>query len=98
MRLIEGDLYSATGFKRSKQNIMNTGYFEEANLASVKGSSSNKLDIKVDVKEKPTGAFTIGGGYSSLDGMVFQGSISQSNFLGLGLKANASATIGGNYS
>lgn len=95
MRLIEGDLYSATGFKRSKQNIMNTGYFEEANLASVKGSASNKLDIKVDVKEKPTGAFTIGGGYSSLDGMVFQGSISQSNFFGLGLKANASATIGG---
>lgn len=95
LRLLEGDLYSATGFKRSKQNLMNTGYFEEANVASAKGSSANKLNINVDLKEKATGAFTIGGGYSSLDGLIFQGSVSQSNFLGLGLKANASAAIGG---
>ncbi|MDY0385338.1 outer membrane protein assembly factor BamA [Trichlorobacter sp.] len=95
MRLLEGELYSATGFKRSKQNLMNTGYFEEANVASVKGSSADKLNINVDLKEKATGAFTIGGGYSSLDGMILQGSISQSNFLGLGLKANASASLGG---
>ncbi len=95
MRLLEGELYSATGFKRSKQNLMNTGYFEEANVASVKGSSADKLNINVDLKEKATGAFTIGGGYSSLDGMIFQGSVSQSNFLGLGLKANASASLGG---
>ncbi len=95
MRLMEGELYTATGFKRSKQNLMNTGFFEEANVASAKGSSNNKLNINVDLKEKPTGAFTIGGGYSSLDGLIFQGSVSQSNFLGLGLKGNASAAIGG---
>lgn len=95
MRLLEGELYSATGFKRSKQNLMNTGYFEEANVASVKGSSADKLNINVDLKEKATGAFTIGGGYSSLDGMILQGSVSQSNFLGLGLKANVSASLGG---
>lgn len=95
MRLIEGELYSATGFKRSKQNLMNTGYFEEANIASAKGSAPNKLNINVDLKEKPTGAFTIGGGYSSLDGMIFQGSVSQSNFMGLGIKAGVTAAIGG---
>ncbi len=95
MRLMEGDLYSATGFKRSKQNLMNTGYFEEANIATAKGSSPEKLNVAVDLKEKATGAFTIGGGYSSLDGLIFQGSVSQSNFMGLGLKANASAAIGG---
>jgi outer membrane protein insertion porin family len=95
LRLLEGELYSATGFKRSKQNLMNTGYFEEANVASVKGSSPDKLNINVDLKEKATGAFTIGGGYSSVDGMIFQGSVSQSNFLGLGLKANVSASLGG---
>lgn len=95
LRLMEGDLYSATGFKRSKQNLMNTGYFEEANVATSKGSSGNKLNVNVDLKEKATGAFTIGGGYSSLDGLIFQGSVSQANFLGLGLKANASAAIGG---
>jgi len=95
LRLMEGELYSATGFKRSKQNLMNTGYFEEANVATAKGTAGDKLNVNVDLKEKATGAFTIGGGYSSLDGLIFQGSVSQSNFLGLGLKANASAAIGG---
>ena len=94
LRIIEGELSSATGMKRSKQNLMNTGYFEEANLATAKGSAGNKLNYNVDVKEKPTGSFSIGGGYSSLDGIIGQGSVQQSNFLGLGLKANLSASIG----
>jgi len=95
MRVTEGELYSATGMKRSKQNLMNLGFFEEANLATAKGSASNKLNVNVDIKEKPTGTFSIGGGYSSLDGFIGQGSIQQANFLGLGLKANVSASLGG---
>lgn len=95
MRVTEGELYSATGMKRSKQNLMNTGFFEEANIATAQGSSSNKLNVDVSVKEKPTGTFSIGGGYSSLDGFIGQGSVQQANFLGLGLKANVSASIGG---
>ena len=95
MRVIEGETFSATGMKRSKQNLMNTGYFEEANISTAKTSASNKLNVNVDVKEKPTGTFSIGGGYSSLDGIIGQGSVQQANFLGLGLKANVSAAIGG---
>lgn len=95
MRVTESGLYSATGLKRSKQNLMNLGFFEEANIATAKGSASNKLNVNVDVKEKPTGTFSIGGGYSSLDGFIGQGSVQQANFLGLGLKANLSASIGG---
>ena len=95
MRVTESELFSATGMKRSKQNLMNLGYFEEANIATAKGSAGNKLNVNVDVKEKPTGTFSIGGGYSSLDGFIGQGSVQQANFLGLGLKANVSASIGG---
>ena len=95
VRLTEGGLYNSTGLKRSKQNLMNLGFFEEANIATAKGSASNKLNVNVDVKEKPTGTFSIGGGYSSLDGFIAQGSIQQSNFLGLGLRANLSASLGG---
>ncbi len=95
MRVTEGGLYSATGMKRSKQNLMNLGFFEEANIATAKGSAADKLNVNVDVKEKPTGTFSIGGGYSSLDGIIGQGSVQQANFLGLGLKANLSASIGG---
>jgi outer membrane protein insertion porin family len=98
LRLMEGELYSATGIKRSKQNLMNLGFFEEATVATAKGSAADKLNVNVNVKEKPTGTFSIGGGYSSLDGIIGQGSVQQSNFLGLGLKANLSASIGGKSS
>ena len=95
LRVIEGELYNATGLKNSKKNLMNTGYFEEATLATSKGSSGDQLNIDVNVKEKPTGTFSIGGGYSSLDGIIGQASVSQNNFLGLGLKANVAGSIGG---
>jgi outer membrane protein insertion porin family len=95
LRVDEGELYSATGMKRSKQNLMNTGFFEEATIATAKGSAANRLNVDVNVKEKPTGTFSIGGGYSSLDGIIGQGSVQQANFLGLGLKANLSGSIGG---
>lgn len=94
LRLTEGELYSATGLKKSKQNLMNTGYFEEATVATAPGGADNRLNVNVGVKEKSTGTFSVGAGYSSLDGIIGQGSVSQSNFLGLGLKANASVAIG----
>jgi outer membrane protein insertion porin family len=94
LRLEEGELYSSTALKRSKQNLMNTGFFEEANLVTAKGSSPDKLDLNVEVKEKPTGTFSVGAGYSSLDGVIGQGSVQQANFLGLGLKATAAASFG----
>jgi outer membrane protein insertion porin family len=94
-KLAEGDLYSSTALKRTKQNLSNLGFFEEATIAPVKGSASNKLDLNTEVKEKSTGQFSIGAGYSSSDGIIGQGSIQQSNFLGLGLKGTLSASLGG---
>jgi len=94
-KLAEGDLYSSTALKRTKQNITNLGFFEEASIAPTKGSSPNKLNLNTEVKEKSTGQFSIGAGYSSSDGIIGQGSISQSNFLGLGLKGTLSASLGG---
>ncbi|WP_298268188.1 outer membrane protein assembly factor BamA [Geobacter sp.] len=98
MKVAEGETYSSTGLKKSKQNLMNLGFFEEANISTTKGSADNKLDVNVDVKEKPTGTFSIGAGYSSLDGLIGQGSVSQGNFLGLGLKGNLAASLGGKSS
>jgi outer membrane protein insertion porin family len=94
LRLEEGELYSSTALKRSKQNLMNTGFFEEANLVTAKGRTPEQLDLNVDVKEKPTGTFSVGAGYSSLDGIIGQGSVQQANFLGLGLKGTLAASFG----
>jgi outer membrane protein insertion porin family len=94
LKLAEGDLYGATPLKKSKQGLMNLGYFEEANISTTKGSADNKLNMNVEVKEKSTGQFSIGAGFSSLDGIMGQGSVQQTNFMGLGLKLSLSASLG----
>lgn len=95
MKLVEGDLYSASALKESRRKINNLGFFEEVNLATAKGPNEGLMDIDVTVKEKPTGSFSLGFGYSSVDKFIGQGSISQANFLGLGLKLNLSGSLGG---
>ncbi|MCF6178371.1 MAG: outer membrane protein assembly factor BamA [Geopsychrobacter sp.] len=95
LSLIEGDLYSATKIKTSRNRLRNLDFFEEINVSTEEGSSNDKNVLDVGVTEKPTGSFTIGAGYSSVDQLIAQGSISQANFMGYGLKLNASATLGG---
>jgi len=94
-KLAEGSLYSSTALKKTKQNLNNLGFFEEINISQAKGSADNKLNLNTEVKEKSTGTFSIGGGYSSVDGIIGQASVQQSNFLGLGLKAVLSGSLGG---
>ncbi len=92
--LVEGELYSAKNIKDANRRIRNLGYFEEVNVTNKPGSSEDKTIVSVDVKEKPTGTFSIGLGYSSVDKLVTQGSISQDNFLGYGLKLKVSGSLG----
>ncbi len=95
LSLIEGDLYSATKIKTSRNRLRNLGFFEEVNVSTSEGSSSDKNELNIEVSEKPTGSFTIGAGYSSVDKLIAQGSITQGNFMGYGLNLKASATLGG---
>ncbi len=95
MKLVEGDLYSASKLKESRRRVNNLGFFEEVNVTTAKGPEADRMDLDVSVKEKPTGTFSIGFGYSSVDQFIAQGSVSQSNFLGKALKLNLSGAIGG---
>jgi outer membrane protein insertion porin family len=95
MKVVEGDLFNATALKRSKARINNLGYFEAVDLTTSEGSDQNHVNIDVNVKERATGTFSVGAGYSSVDGFVAQGSITQENFLGRGWKLNLAASLGG---
>jgi len=93
VELSEGMLFSATGMKRSRNNLNRLGYFEKVNIAIEPGSAENRMILNVDVKERPTGSISAGVGYSSVDKLVGTASISQSNFLGTGLRLELSGTI-----
>ncbi|MBI2903563.1 MAG: outer membrane protein assembly factor BamA [Candidatus Methylomirabilis oxyfera] len=92
--LIEGDLYNSRLLARSRQNLNNLGYFEDVKIDTRRGTAEDRVDIEVTVKEKPTGSFAIGAGFSSIDGVLGAGSISQSNFLGLGTRMSFSGQLG----
>jgi outer membrane protein insertion porin family len=85
LRQLEGAWYDATRIDRSKVRITRLNYFEDVNIETpaVPGSP-DQVDIDVTVTEKPTGNLLAGIGYSSADGLVLTGSVSQNNVLGTG--------------
>lgn len=91
--IVEGESYSASKIKEGKRNIRNLGFFDEVNLATSPGAEKSQAVLNVDVKERPTGTFSVGVGYSSVDQFLLQGSISQDNFLGYGVKLNLSGSL-----
>ena len=92
---VEGDLFTLQKLQRAKQRLINLGYFETVNVVTVPGTAKNRIIVNVEVTERPTGLFSIGGGYSSADSFVGTLDISQNNFLGrgwqLGLRIRAGA-------
>ncbi|MBI5286915.1 MAG: outer membrane protein assembly factor BamA, partial [Deltaproteobacteria bacterium] len=89
----EGELYSATGLKRSRSNLKRLGYFEDVAITTQPGSIEDRMVLNVDVKERPTGSFSFGAGYSSVDNFIATVSISQANLFGTGKKLDLWATL-----
>src|SRR5216117_2746716 len=69
--------------KRSYQRLTNLNYFETVEILP-KQVEPDKVDLEVKVKEKPTGSFSIGGGYSTLDQFVAVADVTEGNLGGRG--------------
>ena len=92
-RLAEGDPFNTEKIKRSRQRIENLGYFDKVDLKTVPvPNAPDKTDLAVDVSEKSTGAFNIGIGWSTYDGIMFEVGIQERNFLGTGNIVGISAS------
>ncbi|OGL26677.1 MAG: outer membrane protein assembly factor BamA [Candidatus Rokubacteria bacterium RIFCSPLOWO2_12_FULL_73_47] len=94
--LHEGELYTLQKRERSRQKLTNLGYFETVNLTTQPGSDKTKIVVNVEVTEKPTGLFSIGGGYSSVDSFIGTIDLAQRNFLGRGWEASIRIRAGAN--
>jgi len=82
--MAEGDLFTSQKLARAKQKLTNLNYFDKVEAKTAPGSAKDKIIVNIDVTEKPTGLFSIGGGYSSQDGVLGTLDLSQRNFLGKG--------------
>lgn len=84
VRLDEGDTFSTRLLRRSYERINNLNFFEHVEIVPEPRPGEDLVDIHIKVKERPTGAFSIGGGYSSTDKLLGMAEISQGNLFGKG--------------
>jgi len=90
MRQLEGAYYDSDKIQKSKQRLDRLGYFTEVDVETpaVTGTS-DQVDVNFKVKERPTGAVTIGAGFSSSEKLILSGSITQQNIFGSGKHVTA---------
>lgn len=83
----EGDAFNQTMVKRAKRRLEELGFFQSVNISTSAGSGPDQVVLVVDVVEKPTGEFSIGGGYTTggeSPGASVEASITERNLLGKG--------------
>jgi outer membrane protein insertion porin family len=95
MRQFESSWFDSEKIDLSKKRLGRLGYFTETDITSedVPGSP-DQVDVKVKVKEKPTGAVTIGAGFSSTEKLILTAGINQENAFGTGTAVGLNFAVG----
>lgn len=93
LRLNEQDIIDTASIKRSFQRLNNLNFFETVEILP-KQVEQDKVDLEVKVKEKPTGSFSIGGGFSTLDQFVAVADITEGNLYGKGYTVRVRGQLG----
>ena len=84
MRQKVGEPFNAKLARRSMDRVYNLGFFEDVNINMNPGIEPNAIIMEVNVKERRTGTFGVGAGYSTRDGFLGSVTIADTNFRGRG--------------
>ena len=84
MRLVEGDAFSNTKLKRSRDRLQVLDFFQTVELQQHETRAPDRMELDVKVEEKSTGEFNIGAGFSSFEGVIGTTDLRERNFLGRG--------------
>ncbi|EHH69221.1 outer membrane protein assembly factor BamA [Gluconobacter morbifer] len=91
--MAEGDPYTPFDRKYSKLALQDLGYFKSSSVEQTQGSAPDRVNVSANVLEKPTGEFSLGGGYSTDVGVLGNAAVKQHNLLGTGIDAGVSGTV-----
>lgn len=94
LKVREGEMFSSKALSLSQKNLDRLGYFSEVQIVQSKGSADDKMNLEVQLKEQPTGMFSIGAGYSSYNKVFGSASVSQNNLFGRGQQLKLEADVG----
>lgn len=92
LKVTEGGKFNSKAIRTSTQKLNRLGFFEEVTVTPKPTMVENQMDVVVDVKEKSTGQFSIGAGYSSSENVLFMGEISEDNIFGTGNRLSLAAS------
>jgi outer membrane protein insertion porin family len=90
----EGDAYNRALVDRSKQSVRSLGFFKDVDITNVPGSAPDRTNLLVKVTEQPTGQLSFSAGYSTVDKVVGDIAVTQSNFRGRGQNLSLRITAG----
>lgn len=91
----EGGVFDSKAIRSSTQKLQRLGFFEEVTVTPQPTMSEDQMNVMVNVKEKSTGQFSIGAGYSSSESLLFMGEISENNVMGTGNRLSLAANLSG---
>jgi len=94
MALSEGDAYNRVLVDQSKNRIKALGFFKDVDITTEPSTEPDRTNLLVKVTEQPTGELSASAGYSSVDQLVLDLGVSQSNFRGRGQDVRARVEIG----
>lgn len=95
LKVYEQELYRGARLKESVRNLYRLEYFGDVKVNTLDTTDPDKVNLSIDVKEKPTGTFTFGMGYSSEDKLFGTTSISKRNLFGRDQSLDLKAQFGG---
>ena len=95
LQVSEGQIYSATNLRISKENLSRTSYYKDVKIATAPSSGkSDEMDVSVEIQEAPTGTLSGGAGYSTMDGLFGVVQLSENNLFGRGWRSSLSSHFG----
>jgi len=92
--IAEGDAYNRALIDRAERRLKGLDYFKTVKITTAPGSEPDRVVVNVEVVEQQTGDFNFGVGYSTVDGVVGNVTLSERNLLGTGQGAKIALTLG----
>jgi outer membrane protein insertion porin family len=75
-----GDIYNTVRVDVSKKRLENLGYFGNVEAYPEDSGVPGRKDLTIQLQEKRTGSLSFGGGFSTIDSLIFFAELQQGNF------------------
>lgn len=93
LRQMEGGWFNGDQVDRSRVRLQRLPFVETVNIETRRvPGSDDQVDLEITVKERLSGALSLGAGYSQSQGVLLTASLSQDNFMGSGNRVTFSVS------